>query len=230
MHMHMQVKALLLGDVDVLAQDSKGLTVLHIAASKGHVGMIKVLAASGGRDLVSKTCTLGMTAQDYAACHKHKDAEEVLKSIHESIKRDKQHKKEEHRTCDQLAAQKTAEYGALENITSLPLTVEEYKPFFFHILASIRRKDQRATHDKFVVDPRELVCGELEHAALGFFRLINVSENELFQRALAGVCMCCRACVRAESLWTCMIVCLTGSIGRCVWCQSVRYTLSFSSL
>jgi hypothetical protein len=207
MHMHMQAKALLLRDANVLAQDSEGLTALHLAASKGHVGMIKMLAASGGLDLVLKTSNLGRTAQEYAAWYNHKHAEEVLKSIHESINRDMQRKEEEHRTCDQLAAERTAEYGALENIDSLPLTVQEYKPFFFHIFANTRSTDKRgpdaATHEKFVVEPRELVCGEFEHAAKGFFRLLNVSENQLFQRALAGVCMCVRVDVHATA-WLCV--------------------------
>jgi ankyrin repeat protein len=62
----MQVKQLISREVNILAHDHKGRTVLHYAAKKGHIDIVKLLAATGGLELLSKKSNVGKTPQEYA--------------------------------------------------------------------------------------------------------------------------------------------------------------------
>jgi hypothetical protein len=191
-----QVKELINQDVDVLVADYEGHTALHLAASKGHVGVVKALADAGGLNLLSKKSPAGRTALEYAAFHGHKHAEEVLKQAEESKTRElqKQHEdicrqKAQQAECRKLAEQKGAQYFPEEG--NSPVTREEYTEIVYQILLGIfaaSTKEPDADRDRFVIEPNDLICGEFEHAAKGFYKLLNVSEDELFlRRGLDGV-------------------------------------------
>jgi hypothetical protein len=67
--------------------------------------------------------------------------------------------------------------------------VEEFKKVLFDIL-EITSSSHRQQHESesgseadapeyFVADPRELICGEFEHGARGFSKLLNVDEDKV---------------------------------------------------
>ncbi len=191
-----QVKELISQDVDVVVADDQGHTALHLAASKGHVGVVKALADAGGLNLLSKKSPAGRTALEYAEFHGHKDAEEVLKQAQESKTRElqKQHEdirrqKAQQAECRKLAEQKGAQYYPEEG--NSPVTREEYTEIIYQILLRISAastKESDADRDRFVIEPNDLICGEFEHAAKGFYKLLNVPEDEVFRRrGLDGV-------------------------------------------
>jgi ankyrin repeat protein len=62
----MQVKQLISREVNILAHDHKGHTALHYAAKKGHIEIVKLLAAKGGLELLSKKSNVGKTPREYA--------------------------------------------------------------------------------------------------------------------------------------------------------------------
>ena len=66
------------------------------------------------------------------------------------------------------------------------LDPEEYIQVVYNILANMSSRNA-ALQDKFVVESRELKCGKFEHAAKGFYKLLNVEESDLVARATNGV-------------------------------------------
>jgi hypothetical protein len=88
-------------------------------------------------------------------------------------------------THAQLAEQMASEYD--QNKTREPLTSQEYTETVCNLLLRTSIGLNDAAQAKFTVEPKDLVCGEFAHAAKGFYRLLNVSEDEIFKRALSGV-------------------------------------------
>jgi hypothetical protein len=88
-------------------------------------------------------------------------------------------------THAQLAEQLVSEYD--QNRTGAPLTFQEYTETVYNVLLRTSKGLDGASQEKFTVEPKDLVCGEFAHAAKGFYRLLNVSEDEIAQLALSGV-------------------------------------------
>ena len=102
--------------------------------------------------------------------------------------RDKLQCEETQRVCRQHAQQLAAEYVRSGSVL---LTEEEYTELAYHVLLRTKNATKQDADDvsqkKYAVLPKELVCGEFEHAAKGFDKLLNVSENEVLKHASAGV-------------------------------------------
>jgi hypothetical protein len=80
-----------------------------------------------------------------------------------------------------------AEREASKNSTMTDLlTLKEYTELVYNILliSSPLSGEAAPQQDKFA---RELICGEYKHAAKGFFKMLNVSEDDVVDRARAGV-------------------------------------------
>jgi len=82
------------------------------------------------------------------------------------------------------------------NHASSTLTVEEFKELVYSCLVhTSKSRNDESAHDgveagkkeKFVVEPKELICGEFEHAAKGFYKLLNVNKSYELLHANAGV-------------------------------------------
>jgi hypothetical protein len=124
----------------------------------------------------------------HAGFYRRTHAEQELKHVEEGILRDKLQCEETHRVCRQHAQQLAAEYVRSGSVL---LTEEEYTEMVYHVLLCTTNTTKRDADDvaqkKYAVLPKELVCGEFEHAAKGFDKLLNVSENEVLKHASAGV-------------------------------------------
>ncbi len=59
-------------EADVLAHNGERHTALHVAAMRGHVGVLKLLAEAGGLQLLLKASHAGKTACECAALEGHK--------------------------------------------------------------------------------------------------------------------------------------------------------------
>jgi hypothetical protein len=181
------VKELILRQVTLSVQDDQGHTALHLAAIKGHVDVVTMLADACDFELLSKPSRAGKTARDYSVYHGHKAAGEVLRQAEESKARELRELEESERTCRERAEMLTAQYDE----TKGPVTKKEYFDIVYNILlklsATKAKGPDAADRDRFVVQPRDIVCGEYELAAKGFYRLLNVPEKEVFQRSLLGV-------------------------------------------
>jgi hypothetical protein len=90
----------------------------------------------------------------------------------------------------------TSEYAASKRSDfDPPLTEDEYREIVYHVLvktsATCQVEDKEnlrsTTEEKFVAKPSEFVCGEYQHAAKGFYKLLNVQEEEIMKRASEGV-------------------------------------------
>jgi hypothetical protein len=184
-----QVKILIDKDINLLAKDSQGCTALHLAATKGHVNVLLILAAAAGPDLVLQKSETGSTALELAALHGHEEAKEMLQQMEGSMTRYLQEQEEKLKSCWLLAKEMALHYSEVRG--SSPLTVEEYREIAYHIhlntWAAGPQEPATDTKEKFVVEPKDLVCGEFEHAAKGFFKLLNVSENDVLIRAFEGI-------------------------------------------
>ncbi len=202
-HVHgMQVYKLVQKDeVDVFMLDNKGHTALHMAAIEGHVGVVRALAAAGGMDLVCKPSNSGRTAVEYAAFYANEEVEQVLQELLNSMEHEKlqwqkklemERKEQEKRdmVCRPRAAQMAAEYAHYQPASS-PLDPDEYEDLAYWILmttlaAGMQQMEPR-DGDRFVIEPKDLVCGEFEQAAKGFSKLLNISENEVNKLILDGL-------------------------------------------
>ncbi len=174
--------------VEPFAENDEGQTALHLAAMGGHVGVLLVLAAAGGLDLLSKTSHAGKTALEYATYHGHKDAEEVLMRAKEELMRAKEEACR--KRAEEMATRYDQEHG--------PVTREEYMKFVYNTLMSApatspeEPADDKGlrkpkTADRFAIGPNDLICGEFEHAAKGFYKLLNVPEKDIIRLGLDGV-------------------------------------------
>jgi hypothetical protein len=69
------------------------------------------------------------------------------------------------------------------------LTEQELHEFLVHITHGVSALGGQGSvaQERFAVEPSDLICGEFEHAAKGFYRMLNVPEKEVFRRAMAGV-------------------------------------------
>jgi hypothetical protein len=185
----MQVKKLLAKDVDIYYQDADGHTALHLAATNGHVQVVKLLADVGGLVLIMKASKTGQTAHAYAGTHGHKKAVEALQHAHTCIMDESRLLEERQVVCWQKADELAANYVPQKGVTVL--TMDEYKKMVYHMLLGTwdahRRDPKGNDYDKYAVQPKALVCGEFEHAAKGFFKLLNVTDDEVYKRASAGV-------------------------------------------
>jgi hypothetical protein len=195
------VNGLISKHADLFAQDQQGHTAMHLAAMHGHTGALKALAAAGGLELLQKKSNIGRTAHDYAVFHGQKGAEEVLNTLHDKLTQKMQELAEWLSTCEQRADQMAHTYRANYH-PGQPLAPDEYRAVVYHNVVSAATDSEGAskcenqiddsdseasTQDKYVVESKELLCGEFEHAAKGFDKLLNVSNKELQQRALSGV-------------------------------------------
>ena len=166
----------------MLAHDGDRHTALHVAAMRGHVGVLKLLAEAGGLQLLLKASHAGRTACECAALEGHKDAEaELTRLQHEMLEAELQRREFE---CD-CRERAEKEYDREDRSGSL-LTREEHTEIVYNMLVITSPSSGEAApeQDKFA---KELICGEYEHAAKGFFKMLNVSEEEVFKRSLAGV-------------------------------------------
>jgi hypothetical protein len=91
--------------------------------------------------------------------------------------------------CTEQAEQMVAQYDPTKNDS--PLTVEEFQQVVQNILLGtselVKREPGVPELDKFAVKANELICGEFEHAAKGFFKLLNVDEDDINQSIVSGV-------------------------------------------
>jgi hypothetical protein len=187
-HVCVQVLELISHKVDVLVEDKEGMTALHLAAHNNHVGVLKALADAGGLDLLSKKCPVGKTALEHAVFNGRKEAEEVLRQAQESKTQALEQQQQLRSSCRHLAEEMTARYDPEKEDS--PVTKEEFMEIVYNIeleLSALSARGSDAHRDRFVADPRDLVCGEFEHAAKGYFKLLNVPEVEVSRRALEGV-------------------------------------------
>jgi hypothetical protein len=180
-----QVRALISSDANLLARDAQGHTSLHLAASKGHVGLVKLLGDAGGVQLLFRTSYDGRTADEIAALHCHKDTEHVLRELQHGVVSKLLLQEQQERECKEGIA---AEYKARSGAKGQLLSVEEYTEIAYNIelctLAARLQGPDDAQRERFA---KELKCGEYRHAANGFSALLNVSENEVSRRVVAGV-------------------------------------------
>ncbi len=190
----MQVEALVAKGANVLAEDEKGHTALHLAAMEGHVGMVQVLAAEGGLALVMHKSKAGRTAVDWAAFNGHVSAEQALRELQDAMQVEEQQLQESKSTCRQRADSMAAEYVTSSSSSSkrdMLLNEEEYAEFAYHILLGLASSQQVQAQardgERFVAEARDLICGEFEQAARGFYKLLHVNESEVYDRARAGV-------------------------------------------
>jgi hypothetical protein len=149
---------------------------------RGHVGVLKLLAEAGGLQLLLKASHAGRTACECAALEGHKDAEaELMRLQHEMLEAELQ-RREFERECRERAEK---EYDREDRSGSL-LTREEHTEIVYNMLVITSPSSGEAApeQDKFA---KELICGEYRHAAQGFQMLLNVSEDDVFDRARAGV-------------------------------------------
>jgi hypothetical protein len=72
----------------------------------------------------------------------------------------------------------------MQQVRDQVLTAKEYREFLVHIKSALSKQEQAL--ERFVIEPKDLICGEFEHAVKGFYKLLNVSEDEVFTRALGG--------------------------------------------
>jgi hypothetical protein len=90
-YIHIQVKLLISerARISLFDQDEDGCTALHHAAMRGYVGVINMLAAAGGINLlVIKDNNAGeRTAREYAQFFRKKDAEKLLKDWEDRLQR-----------------------------------------------------------------------------------------------------------------------------------------------
>jgi hypothetical protein len=186
-----KIKLLLSHPVDMLFQDHKGYTCMHMAVKGGHMGVMRELAAQGGLALLSKRSNSGQTPQEYAMMKGLVAANNELgrleEEIHEANTRQQQREDRAFERADAM----TAEYNP--EAESHPLNKDEYRNMIQAILLaaaeageSSGQRDDSRLH-KFIAEPRELICGEFEHAAKGFFRLLHVDEDDISLRSVKGV-------------------------------------------
>ncbi len=176
------MRELLSLEADVLAHDGDRHTALHVAAMGGHVGVLKLLAEAGGLELLLKASHAGRTACECAALEGHKDAEaELTRLQHDMITVEVQRREFEHE-CRERAEQAAAKNRSGDGV----LTREEHTEIVYNMLLNTSPSSEEAAPEqgKFA---KELICGEYRHAAQGFQMLLNVSEDDVFDRARAGV-------------------------------------------
>ncbi len=161
----------------LLAEDDEGHTALHLAAMGGHLRVLLMLTVEGGLDLLSKASGAGTTALEYATLHGRTDAQKQLMHARKDACR-----------------KRAVEMAALYDEGQAPVTRAEYIHIMYSILLSIPAKSTKepatdkelrgpkTTADRFAIEPTDLICGEFDHAAKGFYKLLNVSEDEVFRR------------------------------------------------
>jgi hypothetical protein len=79
-----------------------------------------------------------------------------------------------------------AQQGAQDTV----LTADEHTDFLMHIIRGVSAlswQPASAASERFAIEPRDLICGEFEHAASGLYKLMNVPEKEVVKRWLRGV-------------------------------------------
>jgi hypothetical protein len=157
----------------------------------GHMGVLMMLADACDLDLLSKLSLAGKTALDYSAYHCHEAAGKLLRQAQQSktTTTELEQVEESKRSCKEHAEHITALYDPTKG--NFPVTKEEYSEIAYHILlklsATKAKGHKAADRDRFVLKPKDIVCSEFEHAARGYFKLLNVPENEVYRRSLLGV-------------------------------------------
>ncbi len=184
-----KVKVLLSHQVDMLHRDRKGYTCMHMAVKGGHIGVIRELAAAGGLDLLRTRSENGLSPQDYALAKGLTALSDELRRLEEEIQETEAREKQRELEARQEAEVMASEYAHDPSIHAL--NYDEYKEMVRAILLAVpvageAPRDGSRLH-KFVAEPRELICGEFEHAARGFFRLLHVDEDEISLKATKGV-------------------------------------------
>ena len=155
----MQVKALLSNDVDLHTTDHKGRTALHIAATEGHVGVLRALVAAGGLDLLTRKSNTDRLAHEYAAFNNDTSAEQVLQQAKSHMESELQRIQELHRSCRQQAQEFAA--ATYDPSKGGPLTLEETTEIaYFVLVCTAEVRAEVGAKKRFAVQPRELVCGE----------------------------------------------------------------------
>jgi hypothetical protein len=149
---------------------------------RGHVGVLKLLAEAGGLQLLLKASHAGRTACECAALEGHKDAEAELTRLQHEMLEAEASQQELERARRERAEK---EYDSEDRSGSL-LTREEHTEIVYNMLVITSPSSGEAApeQDKFA---KELICGEYQHAAKGFYKLLNVREDHVFDRARAGV-------------------------------------------
>jgi hypothetical protein len=188
----MQVQELISQDVDLLARDAQGHTALHLAASKGHAGVVQLLGEAGGLQLLFKMSYEFRTAEDCAALHRHKDTVQVLRKLQDNGMLKLLQQEEEKRACrkqaEQMGQDKYKNEKRKKNRGSFLLDVQEYTEIVYNFLLCTSAKSIQVQEDADMERfAKELKCGAYKHAAHGLSGLLNVDEKEVSMRAYTGV-------------------------------------------
>lgn len=185
------VKLLMEKQDDTLVANEEGSTALHMAAREGHIHVIQEIVREVGLELVMAKNNFGRTAQDIAEFYQVTAARDELSRLERELRSRQDHRKERERRAEELSNEMTSRYD--ESHAESVLRKEEYKSVLHAILCAepiqvaATAGQDKDLGDKFGVVPAELMCGEFEHAAKGFFRLLNVDEDDVNERLKLGV-------------------------------------------
>ncbi len=190
---YLQVKALVAQQVDLLVQDEKGLTALHLAAMEGRTGVLEALLTAGGPELLMVKSNIGRVAREYAEFYGHIESEKMLMVAemdlkHNIMKKQQQQQETEH-SCMQIAEEEATTYGP--DNSSTVLAREQFKEIAYQVClitkTASEMQDDVCIQEKFMIEPELLVCGEFELAAKGLHKLLNMNAKEVSRLASAGV-------------------------------------------
>ena len=185
------VKLLMEKQVDTLVANEEGNTALHMAARGGHIDVIREMVREGGLELVTAKNNFGRTAQDIAEFYQVSAARDELGRSERELRSRQEHQKERERRAEELSNEMTSRYDTSQ--AESVLRKEEYRDLIYAVLcADPNQGGATAGQDsdrggKYGVVPKELVCGEFEDAAKGFFRLLVVDEDDVNEKLKLGV-------------------------------------------
>lgn len=201
---------LLKQNVNPFAQDDEGNTSLHLAAEKGHAGLVfHILSSQAGKKHPFWVIRnhRGRTAWDVADFCGHTEVSEEIynhmtKRITSTQEQQAKLTSEVQRAvkkcqdeCLRLQSalaevqQKSEEYATIFDANKHILSVEDHRKLVQTALA--RDQDSSRTsgdiEQRFNSDSKLFVCGEFQDAANGHGELLQVDEGELLDKVRSGL-------------------------------------------